>query len=161
VPAIGPHHDPGVLDHGRPCRCLATDSRDAAVQDEELSNQEPLPDLGPRLGSGIDEQLVEDGPARAVGNRRLCDAGASRDGEGPAVEGVGVDGRASGGNEAIQQSPPLQRGNARRVDQVRRDRVARKRGLVDDEDLMALPGKQHRRRTPGAAPARGCILQPI
>ena len=49
----------------------APDADDASVLDQELLDGEALADLRAGLGGGIDEQLVEDCPPRAVGDRGL------------------------------------------------------------------------------------------
>jgi hypothetical protein len=103
----------------------------AVVVEQQLADGEALPDLGACLGGRVDEQLVQHGAPRPVGDRRLVGARSAGDRERAEVERVGVDRRAAGGDEPIQQPPPLQRGDARRMDEVRRDRVAGKRRPVD------------------------------
>ena len=80
-------------------------------------------------------------------------AGGAGDRERSEVERIRVDRRTSRRQNTVEQAPALQRRHARRVDEVRRDRVAREGRLVDDEHLVAPPGQEHRRRRPGAARA--------
>ena len=76
-----------------------------------------------------------------------------RDGEGPEVELVPGDGRATRRRQPVEQPPPLQGGDARRVDDVRREGVAGEGRAVDGEHAVSLPGEQHGgRRAGGAGP---------
>ena len=70
---------------------------------------------------------------------------------GTEIEGVGVNRRAAGRGEAIEQSPPRERGDAERLHHVRGHGVARERRAVDHQHAVALAGQQHRRRRTGAA----------
>ena len=54
---------------------VAADADDAAVVDDDVFDRELLADLGAGLGRGVDEQLVEHGPPRAVRERRVVGAG--------------------------------------------------------------------------------------
>jgi hypothetical protein len=161
VPAVRPDDHPGALGHRAAAPAVAADAGHAAVLDEDLLDGEPLPDLRPRLGRGVDQQLVEHGPPGAVGDRSVVGAGRPGDDEGAEVEGVGVDRRAPGRREPLQQPPPPQRRHARRVDDVGRERVAGEGRPVDDQDLVALAGQQHRGRRPGAARADHDRVVPV
>src|SRR4029453_4906620 len=73
----------------------------------------------------------------------------SGEGEGAEVEAVGVDRGAAGRGDLVEQPPAAQRRHPRRVEDVGRDRVAGEARPVEDQDLVALAGEQHRGRRPG------------
>ena len=161
VPAVRPDDHPGALGDRAAAPAVAADAGDVPVLDQDLLDGEPLPDLRPRLGRGVDQQLVQHGPPGGVGDRALVGAGRPGDGEGAEVDRVGVDRRAPGRRDQVEQPPPAQRRHARRVDDVGRERVAREGRPVDDQDLVALAGQQHRGRRPGAACADHDRVVPV
>ena len=125
---------------------MTFDADDASVVDNDVVDGEFLSDLGAGFGGAVDEHLVEHGSARAVGDRRVLGTRCARDRERAEVEGVRVDGWTAGRHQLVQQAPPLQCRNARRVEDVRGKRVARKCGPIHDENLITLAREQHRRR---------------
>ncbi len=151
VAAVGADHDASALVDGLAVGVVTADPDDRAVLDDHVFDREALPHLGACCRRGVDEDLVEHGAARRVGDRvavgRTSRAG---DRERPEVEAVAVDRRATGRDDLVEHAPPLQRGDARRVDQVCRKGVARERRPIDDENLVALAGEQHCRRGAGA-----------
>src|SRR5688572_2167047 len=132
---------------------MAPDADHPAVLDQDLLDREAFADLGAGLRRGLDQLLVEDGPARAIADGGFIRARRAFDREGAEVVGVGVDRRASGRHEAIEQAPPRQGCHAKGVQDVGADSVAWKCRAVDREDPVPLPGQQHRGRGPGAAHA--------
>ena len=148
VAAVGADHDLGVLGHRAAAGVLAAHADHGAVLDEDLVDREPLAHLDAGVGRGMDEHRVEHGPARAVG---LVDAVASRRGDPAIVNGpksklyVRIGGTARR-RQRVAETPALQRGHARCVDEVGRHGVARERRPVDQQDPVALAGEQHGRR---------------
>ena len=57
---------------------------------------------------------------------------------------------APGFLDLLQQPPAAKRYDAGRMNEVRRQHVAREAGLVDDQHSMPLTSKEHRRRRPCA-----------
>ena len=74
---------------------------------EELVDGEALADLGAGLGGGVDQQLVEHGAARAVRDGAVGGARRARERERAEVERVGVDRRAAGRHEPVEQAPAV------------------------------------------------------
>ena len=96
---------------------------------QNLLDGEAFADLGAALSRGVDQQLVEYGPPWAVRDRCLSCAWRASDRERTKVEGVGVDRRAPGRHQPIEQAP-LDRaltpsGCNRWVDTVSLGKVAR------------------------------------
>ena len=143
--AVGADHDPRALGDRRAALGVPADAGHRPVVSQDLVDGEALAQLRTRLDGGIDQQLVEHRAARAVAVRdpvdRLRRPGDRQRSE---VEGVGLDRRAAGRLQALQQSPALERSHARRMHQVGRHRVARKGRLVDQQHPVALAGQQHR-----------------
>ena len=145
VAAVGTDDDRRLLGDVRPAGVMAADAGDApVVVGDQVLDDELLAHLGTGVGGGIDEDLVEHGSTRRVrlghaveGLRR------SRQLERPEVERVRGDGWATGRTDGVEQTPALERGDARRVDEVRGDGVAREHGPVDDQHPVSLPGEQH------------------
>jgi len=65
VHAVGADDDARVFGHRLPAPLAAADSDHPAVVEEDLVDVEALADLGPRLGGGVDEELVQDNAPRA------------------------------------------------------------------------------------------------
>ena len=130
---------------------VPADTGDASFLDDQVVDGEPLAQLGSRLRRRVDQQLVEHGSPRGVGERGLVGPGGARDRHGAEVEDIGVDAGTARGQQPSQQAPLLERRHAGRVDEVRRDRVGGKCRLVDDEHVVALAGEQHRCWRAGAA----------
>ena len=152
VEAVGADHDPGALGDRRASPRVTADAGHDSVGGEQLVDREAVPQLGARLDGGVDQQLVEHGPARAVAARDAVDRPRGPgDRQRPEVERVGVDRRATGRLQALQQAPALERGHARRVHMMRRHRVAREGRLVDQQHPVALAREQHRRGRSRAA----------
>ena len=105
--AVRPDDHPGALNDVLAALAVASNAGDATVVDDDLVDGESLANLGPRLGRSVNEQLVQHGPPGAIRDRGLTSPGRPRDREGAEVEGIHVDGRASGGHEPVEQAPPL------------------------------------------------------
>ena len=129
---------------------VAANTDHLAVLDQEALDGEFLADLGPRFGGRVHEQLVQDRAPRRVGDGCRGCARSSGDRERAEVECIRVHGRATGCQNAFEQSPVLERRDAGWMDQMRRDGVAREGRPVDQQHPVALAGKQHRRRRSGA-----------
>ena len=138
MPAVRADDHPRVLGDVLP-PCVAANAGDAAVLDETLIDSEPLAHLRlpPRMRRrpGACRARSAAGHTRR-GSRRS--PGAPGDGERSQVERVRVDRRAPGCHEPVEQAPSLQRRHSGRMDEVRRDRVARERRPVDDQHAVAL-----------------------
>ena len=72
VPAVGTHDHSGVLRDGLAALSVSSDADDLPVVHDDVVDRELLAHLGARFGRAVDEQLVEDGAARAVRDRRVC-----------------------------------------------------------------------------------------
>ena len=151
--AVRADHDLGPFAHGLTALRAALDADDASVFDEELLHREALSNFRAGLSRGVDQQFVQHGPPRAVRDRRVCRARRAGDRERTEIERVGVDRRTSGRGQPIEQSPSRERGDAQRVHDMRRHRVARECRAVDHEHAVSLPGQQHRRWRTRAARA--------
>ena len=152
VQPVGPDDHPGPLGDGGPALGAAADAGHPPVVDEQVGDGEPLPHLGARLGRGVEEDLVQHGPPRAVGDRGVGGPGGAGEGERAEVEGVGVDRWAPGRDDPVEQPPAPQRGHPRGVHEVGGHGVAGERGPVHDQHAVTRRGQQHRDR--GARAAR-------
>lgn len=83
-----------------------TQTDNAVVLDQQVGDVEAAADFGARPVRGTHEDLVEDRAPRGVGDGRFRRARRAHEGEGIEVEDVGVDGRAAGGSDLIEQPPP-------------------------------------------------------
>ena len=154
VLAVGADDDARGLRDRRAAANVSADAGHAAVVEQHLLDGERGAHLGARRGGGLEEQRVEHDPARAVGRRvAIHRPRRSRDRERPEVIGVLHDRRAVRGFERLEHTPPRERGHAGRMDEVRRQRVAGKRRLVDEQDAVAAARQQHRGGRPSAARA--------
>jgi hypothetical protein len=112
----------------------------------------PLPDLSTRVARGVGEQRVEYVAAR---REQHVDPGAvldSPDGEHSVEAERGLPRRWRAAREyPIEQPPTRQLHDPTARDAMRRQRVARLHGLVDESDIVARPGQQQRGRCPRAA----------
>ena len=152
VLAVGADHYSGALGDALASLCVPANAGHDSIVGEDLLDREPLAELDAGLDRGVDEQLVEHRAPRAVSVGdpvdRLRRTGDRQRSE---VERVGRHRWASGLLESLQQTPALERSQARWMHVVRRHRVARKGRLVDHQHSMAAAGKQHRRRRSRAA----------
>jgi hypothetical protein len=103
--AIGAHDDLSALDGGVALLRAALDADRTSVLDQDFLDGEAFADLRAGLSCGVDEQLVEYRAPRAVRDRCFPSAGRANNREGTKVEGVGVDRRASGRRQAIEEAP--------------------------------------------------------
>jgi hypothetical protein len=124
-------------DYAAALAATANAGNPAAVSEDFLDG-ESLAGLGPRRGGGVDEQLVEDGPARGIGDRGVGSAGRARDGERAKVERIGVDRRAPRRQELVEESPSVQRSDPGWLDDMGRNRVAGEGGPIDEENSVSL-----------------------
>src|SRR6266508_6511692 len=123
MPAIGADDDVGTLGYRRVVLRSALDADDAPVLREYLLDGESFSDLRTGFGRGVYEQLVQNGPPRAVGNRRSRRTRRPRDRERTEIERVRVNRRTSRRREAIEQTPPRERSHTERVHHVRGHRI--------------------------------------
>jgi hypothetical protein len=152
MPPVGADHHTRALDHLAVPSGVAADARHLPVGRQDLVDHEALTQLRPRLDSGVDQDPVEDRSAGAVGVRDPVDRSRGpRDRERAEVEGVRADGRAAGRDDVIEQTPASQGGDPGQVDHVRRERVARERRAIQQQDLVALSSEEHRGRRARAA----------
>jgi hypothetical protein len=119
-------HYASVLCDGPTALAVAAYADSAIIFANHRLDTEAFANLDARLDRRVYQQLVQYGPARAVRDRSPIAGGGAGKGEWSEVEGVRVNNRTSGGNHPVEQSPTLQRINARRMYQMSRDRVARK-----------------------------------
>ncbi len=121
---------------------VRTDALDHAVFDNERGGRSALTDLGASFAGGIDQDLVEHGPARRDGQRV---AGVGR--EGHALEGPpgAMELRAASGEDTVEQSPFAQELDPVGGHEVGGERVAGKVRPVDQQHAVSTPGQQHGR----------------
>jgi hypothetical protein len=151
APAVGTDDHPRPLGHRLLARCPAAQLHAVPVPEDHFVHVESLADLGAVARRGLDEQGVDDGPARSVClGHYAARAGRPRDRERPEVERVAGDGRTAGRGEWFPQSPSFERGHARGMDEVGGQGVARERGLVDQEHAVTVAGQEHGGRGAGA-----------
>ena len=149
--AVGPDHHPGALGDGPPpCwpRMPVTRPSSTRISSTVKPSRTSAPAAAAASTSSA-SSTVRRGPyavAVPVGRAR-----GPRDRDGPEVERVGRDRRAAGRLQPLEQAPPLERGHAGRMHEMRRHRVAGERGPVHEQNAMAVAGQQHRRRRSGAA----------
>jgi hypothetical protein len=124
--AVRPDHHPCVLRDDLAALAEAANAGYPAAVGEEFLDGESFADFGARCGCRVDQQLIQDGSPWRIGNRRVLSARRARYGERAEVERVAADRRALGRQELAEQSPPVQRGNPGRLNDMGRDRVAGK-----------------------------------
>jgi len=132
---------------------MTANSYDATVLEQQLVDAEAFADLDASSRRGVDQQLVEHGPPRAVRDRRLRSARTSLEYERPEVEGIRIDCGTPTRDQLVEEIPPAQRVDAQRVDHVGRHRVTRKRRPIHQQHPEATSGEEHRRRRPRASRA--------
>jgi hypothetical protein len=151
VPAVRFDYDARSLGDRAAARFVAANARHHTVLDEDLVDGEPLAELGARRGGRPDEELVEHGPTRAERGHALRRPGRAGDHDRSHVVGVRRHRRTARRPELLQHAPPLQRRDARRVDEMGRHHVARERRPVDQQHVVAVAREQHPGRRPSAA----------
>ena len=152
--AVGADHYSGALGDALASLCVPANAGHDSIVGEDLLDREALAELDAGLDRGVDQQLVEHRAPRAVSVRDPVDRlRRTGDRQRPEVERVGRHRWASGLLESLQQTPALERSQARWMHVVRRHRVARKGRLVDHQHPVAPAGKEHRRR-------RSCAARP-
>src|SRR5205823_1451580 len=99
----------------------------------------------PGLDRGFDQQRVEHRPTRAVAlaHAARCWRQAPQR-EWADVEPDARDRRAARGPDLLEQAPTLESGDARLVDVVIGDDIAREGGSVQQQDAVAAAGQEHR-----------------
>ena len=126
---------------------MAADTGDLVPFGQQLLNREVLAQLGPSRNRPVDQDLVEDAPPWCISIRDPVDGWRSAfQGEWTNVELQAGNRWTVRGHDLVQQPPLLESGDARLVDVVGRERVARKAGLVQQQDFVAFAGQQHGRR---------------
>jgi hypothetical protein len=151
VASIRPEHDLCAFADGLAFFRLALHADDASVLDQDAFDGEVFADVHSGFGRCIDEQLVQNGTPRAIGDRKRPGSRCAFDRERAKIEGVGLDGRATGRNEAVEQAPSRQRRHGKRVHHVGGYRVARKGRPVHQQDSVAFSREQHCSRRTCAA----------
>jgi hypothetical protein len=143
VAAVRADHHGGALAHDHAVlRALNAD--DAAVLHQNPVDGEALAHLGARFGRGVEQQLVEHGAARTVGDGGIRRSRRSFYGDRAEVERIGMNRRAARREKPVEQPPPGERRDGARVDDVGRRGVARERRAIHEQDSIALARKQHR-----------------
>jgi hypothetical protein len=153
--AVGADDDPRALIDASAGPATPPDAGHTIIRPDQLVDGEFLSHLSTCRRGRIHEQLVEHRPARAETTASSVRAG---DGAGQRkrsdVEGhVQRDRRAVRRRDAVEQSPAVQDLRPVRPDDVRRNGVARKTGLVDEQDAVAFAREQQCGGRAGAARA--------
>src|SRR5215211_2230918 len=140
--AVSADHDLRLLGDVLAALYMPADPAHGSVLEKDLVHREALAKLRASLDRGIDQELVENGPPRAIAVRNPVDRSwGPLDPNRAEVERVGHHRRAPGLLEPLQQPPALQRRDAGRMDHVCRHRVAREGRLIYEQDSVALPGQ--------------------
>lgn len=147
--AVGADHDARPLSHPRTALAVAADAGDGAALPEQVIDDEVLAQFSACLDGGPGEHVVERVAARAERVVDRAEARHARERDAPALDRDPLDRLRAGGDHAVQQTPPLQRGDTGLVDVVRGDRVAGKAVAVHEQDGVALARQEHSRRRPG------------
>jgi hypothetical protein len=103
--AVGADHDASALDDGVTARTASYADR-TSVLDQDFLDGESLAHFRACLGSCIDQQFVEDRPPRTEGDRCCLGSWRTRNREWAEIEAIGVDRRAAGCHQAVEQTPP-------------------------------------------------------
>ena len=103
--AVGADDDLRALDAAAALLRAAPDADHTSLLAQNLLDGEAFADLGATLSRGVDQQLVEYGPPWTVRDRCLACSWRASDRERTKVEGVGVDRRAPGRHQPIEQAP--------------------------------------------------------
>jgi len=136
-----------VLRHQAACPIPAANAGHPISFGEVFFGREALAHLGPCLDGGVEENLVECAPARAItGGDTVKHQLAAHHTEIPGIKGNRRRGRAAGGDDAVEQAPVAQASRALPTDEVAMRDVARKCGPIQQQDLVALSREQHCRR---------------
>jgi hypothetical protein len=150
VAPVGADDEPGVLAHRPAAALVAAHAGDAPVLLEQLVDREALAHLGAGPAGGVDEDLIEDRPARAVERvDTVVDGEAAVEHGGTGVEAHLARGGRAGRDHVIEQAPAREPGDPRELNLVGGERVAREGGAVDDEHVEAAAGEEHGGRGPG------------
>src|SRR5437016_10622884 len=104
---------------------------------------EAFADFSAGVCSRIDKELVEDGAPGTVRDGSIARAGRPGDRDRTKVECVSMDRRTTSSDEAIKQAPSRQGSYPERLHHMGRERVARKRGAIEEQNAVTLAGQQH------------------
>lgn len=151
---VGPDHHPRPL-LDRPAAAVAPHPDDGAVLLDHAVDREPFTHVDPGVGGRPHEQVVEHHPRRCVGRLDPVLGRPQRAGEPERaeVDRVAADGRRAPVDHGVEHPPPAQRRHPGRVDEVGRQRVARERRPVDQQDPVTLAGEEHGGRRAATAGA--------
>ena len=143
---VRPDDHSGSFGDRRPVLSVTADAGYPPVFDQDFLDRERLAQLRAGSNGCLDEQRVEHDPPGPVRARRAVRRPRSpRDGDRTEVERVPADRRTVGGFEPLEDAPPGERGDAGRMNEMRRHRVAGKCGLIDQQHPVAAASQQHRR----------------
>jgi hypothetical protein len=151
IPPVGADHDPRRFGNIRAAFRAAANAGHAAGGRGQSGDRELLPDFRPGLGGGVQQQLVENRPARRahlgdpVDWRRF--AGQLELAE---IQSDCANDGAVGRQHALQQSPAFQARHPRRPDEMGRNGIARECRPIDEQHSTAAPRQQHRGRRAAA-----------
>jgi hypothetical protein len=149
---LGANHDLGAIVDASASSAVSLGSNDSIVVPQQRLDGEPFPQFRASFNGGVHEQPVQHRAA-------WTEAAASGVGVGHATferKWTDVEDQATGDwwapgcLQSIEQPPAIHDLGTMRPDDVRGNRVARKRGLIDQQDSIAVPSDQHRGRSAGA-----------
>jgi hypothetical protein len=118
---------------------VSADAYDPVIIEEQLVDSETFTHLDASLGRSVHEQLVECCPTWAVRNRRA--AGRTRcstERDRTEVEGICRDWRTPRRHKAVEEPPPIECGDARRVNEMRGRCIGGKMSPVHKQDSVPL-----------------------
>ncbi len=148
--AVRADDQPGAFAELRPGPLAAPNPRHPVFIPGECLNGDVLPDLGSSLAGRFDQERVQHGAPRAV--ERVCTVVAGKPPLQRCVLEVEPDlgrCRCAGGAKSFEQTPSPQARDTGDLDGVRRQRVTREPGPVDDEHPQSGASEQHSRRRAG------------
>ena len=109
-----------------------------------------VPDLGASLAGGVDEDPINHCPPRRIeGVDAVLMLDVDCDFFVAVAEYRAPYRRCAGGNDAVEEAPPVQLKDAATHQGVGRQRVAAVWLTIDKKDALPAAGKQHRRRSTG------------
>jgi hypothetical protein len=143
MPPVSADYDSRTLCHGRTAAVVSANSGDATIFSDNFLYGERFTNLGAGIRCGIDQDLVENCPARRIRHRLFGYRGRSADSYRPEIEGISVYRGTIRADHGIVQTPSLERRHPLRMNEVCRDGVAGESCPVYNEDFVTSSCQKH------------------